>query len=125
MAMRGERLRFWIPAALLLGFMAYNAQVLVRTHLAADVKAPQYEFEQSIPGRRGSIYAAGGNLAPLVKSVPVWEYRLDPVALTNAVVRRRREPPRKPEAIVRTIADCLGLDYKRVLAMSRNTANRY
>lgn len=125
MAVRGESLRFWIPAVALLGFMAYNSQALLRAHLTADVKAPQYEFERSIPGRRGSVFDKGGADCPLVKSVPVWEYRLDPVALTNAVVRRKGEPPRKPEAIVRTVANCLRLDYGRVLAMSRKTGNRY
>ena len=125
MASRGERLRFWVPAVLLLGFMAYNSQVLLRSHLSADIKAPQYEFERSIPGRRGGIYDKSAEACPLVKSVPVWEYRLDPVSLTNRVVRRKGEPPRRPEAIVRTIADCLGLDYGKVLKMSRNTSNRY
>ena len=125
MAMRGENVRFWLPAVLLMGFMAFSAQKLVRSHVDADVTAPRYEFERKLPGRRGAIYDSGGISRPLAKSVPVWEYRLDPVALTNAVVRRRGERPRKPEAIVRTIADALGLDYRRVLAMSRKTSNRY
>ena len=125
MAMRGENVRFWLPAVLLLGFMAFSAQKLVRSHVDADVTAPRYEFERKLPGRRGAIYDSGSSASPLAKSVPVWEYRLDPVALTNAVVRRRGERPRKPEAIVRTIADALGLDYKRVLEMSRKANNRY
>lgn len=125
MAMRGENVRFWLPAVLLLGFMAFSAQKLVRSHVDADVTAPRYEFERKLPGRRGTIYDSGSSASPLAKSVPLWEYRLDPVALTNAVVRRRGERPRKPEAIVRTISDALGLDYKKVLAMSRKASNRY
>ena len=119
MAMRGENLHFWLPVVLIAGFGAYTVQKLVRAHLDDDVKVPRYEFERSVSGRRGSIYDSGGAQCPLVKSVPVWEYRLDPVALTNAVVRRKGELPRKPEAILRTISDSLKLDYRRLLDMAR------
>ena len=125
MAMRGENVRFWLPVVCLAGFAAFVSQKLIRSHVDADVTAPRYEFESKLPGRRGSIYDASGASYPLVKSVPVWEYHLDPVALTNAVVRKRGEPRRKPAAIVRTIADTLGLDYRTVKAMAENTSKRY
>ena len=125
MGMRGEGLRFGLPVAGLALFAAYTSYRLVTTQLAGDTVAPRYEFERELAARRGSIYDRGGTSCPLVQSVPMWEYRLDPVDLTNRVVRQRGEPPRRPEAIVRTIADALGLDYAKTLAMSRNTANRY
>ncbi len=125
MAMRGERWRFWMPVALLGAFAAYSGQKLVRAHLEPEVSAPNYDLEYKVPARRGSIYGAFGKDSPLVLSVPLWEYRLDPVALTNAVVRRRGEPPRPKAAIVKTIATALGLDYAKVKAMAGNVHNRY
>ena len=125
MASRGESWRFWVPVVLLGLFYAYVAQKLARTHLDAEVSAPRYEFKRSIPGRRGSIYASGLATCPLVKSVPIWEYHLDPVALTNAIVRKKGEPPRRPKAILRTVADALSLDYRKLLAMSADTRRRY
>lgn len=125
MAMRGERARFWIPVAGLALFAAYTSYRLVATQLVDDTVAPRYEFERELDARRGSIYDRSGRDCPLVQSVPMWEYRLDPVDLTNRVVRPRGEAPRKPEAIVRTIADALGLDYATTLAMSHKTSNRY
>ena len=121
----GAKWRFWLPIALLGLFYAYVVQKLVRAHLDADVSAPRYEFKRSIPGRRGSIYASGLSGCPLVKSVPVWEYRLDPVALTNSIVKPKGEKPRKPKAILRTVSDALGIDYARLLSMACNTKNRY
>ncbi len=125
MAMRGERLRFWFPVAALLVLAVYSGQKLVRAHVDPEVSAPKYSFEAKVPARRGSIYGSYGSDSPLAKSVPYWEYHLDPVALTNAVVRRKHEPPRPKLAIVKTIADALGLDYQRVKKMSENTKNRY
>ncbi len=125
MAMRGENVRFWFPVVCLAGFAAFTSQKLIRSHLEPEASTPRYEFELSLPGRRGSIYDSGASASPLVKSVPVWEYRLDPVALTNVVVKPRGEKPRKPQAILRTIADALRLDYAKLLKMAANTANRY
>ncbi len=125
MALRDENVRFWLPVVILIAFALFCSQKVIRTHLEEGT-APSYEFKKSIPGRRGSIYDTGTSACPLVKSVPVWEYRLDPVALTNAVVRPKKgAAPLKPEEIVRTIAEALELDYGKVLKMSQNTANRY
>lgn len=126
MAGRFEIGRMWIAVALLAAFGSYTAQKLVRAHVKIGVSPPKYEIEYSVPGRRGAIYDGGANGLPLVKSVPVWEYRLDPVALTNRVVQSKgSRRPLRVEAILRTIADALGIDYARLLKMSRNAKNRY
>ena len=90
-----------------------------------EVDAVDYSFTLNLPGRRGSVYDAFGESYPLVKSVPVWEYHLDPVALTNTVVKPKGQPPRTREEIVRTIADALKLDYAKVLEMSHDSLHRY
>lgn len=115
MKLNGDSLRFWIPILALFAFAAYSTQKLVRAHIDPEVSAPKYEFTRPLPASRGSIYSAYGKSYPFVKSVPYWEYRLDPVAMTNAVVRRRGEPPRPMKAIVRTIAEALKLNYSTVL----------
>ena len=94
MARRGENLRFWLPVAGLLLLAGYSTQKVVRAHVDPSVDSIDYSFRRELPGRRGSIFDATGT--PLVKSVPVWDYHLDPVALTNRVVRRRGEPQQKP-----------------------------
>ena len=144
MAMRGENWRFWTPVVLLVLFSLYCAQKLVRAHLDADmgIPVPDYTYEGTLPARRGSIFVQGGGRAPVARSVPVWEYRLDPVALTNAVahkvrpcftrtgpdgktVREFAARPRTHEEIVRTITTALGLDYASVLAKSHDMKRRY
>jgi len=122
--MRREDWRFWIPVALLLALAGYSGQKLVRAHVDPTDASNTYTFTRNLPARRGAIYDAKGSA--LVKSIPVWDYHLDPVALTNTVVRKRGEKkPRSPAAIVRTIADALGIDFKRLLKMSRDTRHRY
>ena len=126
MSMRGENWRFWLPVLALLLFSAYSAYRLVCAHLVPEVDLPDYVFSRQLLARRGSIYSALGKGYPFVKSVPYWEYHLDPVALTNAVVRPRGEKvPRARKAILKTIADALHLDYKRVLKMADDTRHRY
>ena len=126
MPMRGENWRFWLPVFTLLLFAAYSTEKLVCAHLDPEVAAPDYIFSRQLLARRGSIYSAHGKEYPFVKSVPFWEYHLDPVALTNAVVRPKGEKqPRKPAAILKTIADALHLDYQRVLKMGSDCRRRY
>lgn len=125
MAMRGEAWRFWLPVVLLAALAVYSSQKLVRSHVDPEVSAPKYEFSRPLPGRRGAIYSANGKNYPFVRSVPFWEYHLDPVDLTNAVVRRRGEPRRPKAAIVKTIAESLGLDFRRVLKMADDSSRRY
>ena len=126
MPMRGENWRFWLPVLVLLLFSAYSTFRLVRAHVNPEVDAPDHVFSRQLLARRGSIYSAQGKDYPFVKSVPHWEYHLDPVALTNAVVRPKGEKnPRKRNAILKTIADALHLDYKRVLKMADDTRHRY
>ena len=123
--MRGENWRFWFPVALLLLFAAYSAQKLVRAHVDPDVADLDYTFTRDLPGCRGSIYDAFGKSYPLVKSVPIWEYRMDPVALTNRIVRRKGEEPRTRGQIADTIAAALGLDRIKVRKMALDTSKRY
>lgn len=97
----------------------FASQKLVRAHVSPEVGAPNYKFSRQVLARRGSIFSAYGKSYPFVRSVPFWEYSLDPVALTNAIVHPRGEKhPRAREAIVKTIADALGLEYRRVMAMA-------
>ena len=125
MPMRGENWRFWLPVVFLAGLAAYSAQKLVRAHVDPEVDAPDYGFTRQILARRGSICSCYGKSYPFAKSVPYWEYCLDPVALTNALVRPRGEKrPRAREAIVKTIADALGLEYRRVLKMADSPPRR-
>lgn len=126
MPKRGENWRFWLPVFLLLAFAIYSSIRLVQAHINPKVDALDYVFTKKIKARRGSIYSSLGKGSPFVKSVPFWEYRLDPVALTNVVVRPRGEKYRRaPAAILRTIADELKLDYGKVKRMAANTKNRY
>ena len=125
MAMRGERWRFWLPVVLLTAFAANSCQKLVRAHLEPEVKAPNYDIEYKIPAPRGSIYASYGKDSPLAMTVPLWEYGLDSVDLTNHVVRHsKKEPPRPKAAILKTIATALKLDYAKVKAMAE-TPSQY
>ena len=124
MPMRGENWRFWVPVAGLALFALYSSQKLVRAHLDPTVSAPDYVFTRKLAAPRGTIYSSRGREYPFAKSVPYWTYSLDPVALTNAMVRPKGERrPRTRESIVRTIADALGLDYQKVLGMA-NAAPR-
>ena len=126
MPMRGENWRFWLPVLVLLIFCAYSTFHLVCAHLNPEVDAPDYVFSRQLLARRGSIYSAQGKGYPFAKSVPFWEYHLDPVALTNTVVRPKGEKlPRARNAILKTIADALHLDYRRVLKMADDTKRRY
>ena len=125
MPMRGENWRFWVPVVCLAGLAVYSGQKLVRAHVDPKVAAPDYSFSRQILARRGSVCSCYGKNYPFAKSVPYWEYSLDPVALTNAIVRPKGERcPRAKEAIVKTIADALGLDYRRVLKMANTPPRR-
>ncbi len=124
MAMRGENWRFWTPVLLLTLGVAYIGYRLVSAHIDPKVSAPDYTFTQSLIAPRGAIYSACDGSA-FVKSVPYWEYSLDPVALTNAVVKPAGEKVKRSKgAIVRTIANALKMDYAKVLAMASRTSGR-
>lgn len=125
MAMRGENWRFWTPVILLVGFAAYCSTKLVCAHLAPQVNSPNYKYERDIPGCRGSIYGACGKAYPFAKSVPTWKYYLDPVSLTNRVVKKRGYPKRTRDGIIRTIADSLSLDFEVVRRMASRSNRRY
>ena len=118
------QIRFWVPVVVLALIAAHSSQKLIRAHLDPEVKSIKYEFERDIIAPRGCIYDCCGH--SLARSVPFWDYHLDPVALTNRVVKNsRREPRRPPLAIVKTIATALGLPYAKVKAMSEDVKHLY
>ena len=130
--MRGENIRFWIPVVMLVGFSGYTGQKLVRAHFPAEISVPNYDYEKEDVSLRGSVYDStyidpiNARPYPLVKSTRRWEFRLDPVAMTDTVVRlSRKEQPRSVQAQARTIANVLKKDYKAVLRLCRNTGYRY
>ncbi len=127
-----DNIKFFVSVLALGIFGLYSAQKMLRTHFKDDVDEPNYEFEREIPACRGAIFDSTGKVSPLVRSVPCWEYRMDPVDITNVPVRVKAKGPdgkalarRSREAICGTIARALGLDVAKVLAMSKNTAKRY
>ena len=125
MVLSSDKWRFWMPVLGLSVFAAYVSQQLVRAHVDPRVSAPNYNMTRRLVAPRGAIYSAQGRGYPFAKSVPFWEYALDPVALTNCIVRPRGEKrPRTKEAIVRTIADALDLDYRKVLGMANAAPRR-
>lgn len=130
MGVAGEKFRFWTPVVLLFLFTSYTTWKLVRAHLEPTISEPRYDFEREMPSMRGGIYdstvdPSTGRANPLVKSTPCWEYRLDPVAMTNATVKVKGEKPRSREAMARTISQVLRLDYGKVLAMTKDVRRRY
>lgn len=118
-------LRLLLPIAGLFAFGCYTSTKLVLAHVdKSDDHEIVYDFERELNGPRGGVFDVRGR--SLARHVPIWEYRLDPVDLTNRVVRpRRKAPPRTKEDIVVTIADALSLDRGKVAAMADNVKNRY
>lgn len=124
MTFRDGGWKFWFSAALLLSFSGYISFRLIKAHVAGEVKEPDYDFERDLKARRGTIFDVKGRA--LAMSVPTWEYHLDPVDMTNRVVRRsKKDEPRSREEIARIIADALNLDRGKVLDMTLNVRKRY
>ena len=120
-----DRLRIVLPILGLVAFGGYTSTRLVQAHLdKSDDHEIGYDFERELNAARGSVFDVRGRT--LARFVPIWEYRLDPVALTNRVVRPGRKlPPRTKEEIVVTIADALNIDRKKVAEMAENVRSRY
>ena len=115
--MFGEKFRFWLPVVLLVGVSGYTGQKLVRAHFY-EMPTPNYDYEKEDVSMRGSVYdstyidSINSRPYPLVKSTSRWAFRLDPVAMTAAVVRvSSKEKPRPMKAQARTIANVLKMDY--------------
>ncbi len=129
MKFASKKIRFWIPIVILLVIAAYVGLMLVKAHFVLDVaRLPNYDFSEEIPSIRGGFYcySSGGTPYPLVKSTPCWEYRLDPVAMTQSVVKAKsQKQPRTRKAQAVTIADVLGLPREKVFSMIENFSNRY
>lgn len=124
-----RNVRFWISVGLLFLFAGYSAFSLIRAHFHIDQnKLPQYDFYKKIPSIRGGIYCSptGRDPYPIMKSMPCWDFRLDPVAMTQSVVKAKgQRKPRSPKAQAKTIADVLGLPYGKVLSMVEDYSRRY
>ena len=119
-----DKLRFWLPLIFLAAFGIYTSYSLIRAHVDAEVQGLTYDFERELKAPRGGIYDVNGD--PLALSVPIWEYHLDPVDLTNRVVRpSRKEAPRTRKQIVTTIANALNVEPSRIAAMAENSKKRY
>lgn len=119
-----DKLRFWLPLIFLAAFGIYTSYSLIRAHVDAEVQGLTYDFERELKAPRGGIYDVNGD--PLAVSVPIWEYHLDPVDLTNRVVRpSRKEAPRTRKQIVTTIANALNVEPSRIAAMAENSKKRY
>ena len=120
----GDGWRFWLAIVLLAAFGAYTSARLLKSHVDAEVDLIVYDFHRDLPAPRGGIFDVRGY--SYVRSVPVWEYHLDPVAMTNRVVRRsKKDEPRTREQIADTIAGALGLPAARVRQMSLDVRKRY
>ena len=120
-----DMLRIWLPVAGLAAFGGYTSVRLVQAHVErSDEHEIAYDFRQELGAPRGSVFDVRGRT--LARFVPIWEYRLDPVDLTNRVVRpRRKDPPRTRSEITVTIADAIGIDRGRVAEMAENVRDRY
>ena len=121
--------RFWISVGLLFLFGGYSSYSLVRAHFHIDQnRLPQYDFYRKIPPIRGGIYCSptGRDPYPIMKSMPCWDFRLDPVAMTQSVVKAKgQRKPRTPQAQACTIADVLKLPREKVLSMIEDYQRRY
>ncbi len=119
-----DKLRFWLPLIFLAAFGIYTSYSLIRAHVDAEVQGLTYDFERELKAPRGGVYDVNGD--PLALSVPIWEYHLDPVDLTNRVVRpSRKEAPRTRKQIITTIANALNVEPSRIAAMAENSKKRY
>ncbi len=130
MRLRGVNIRFWFAEAALLAFAGYTSQKFIRSHFAKVEEPPNYNYYETLATTRGTIYDCTVNSStlapyPLVKSTQCWNFYLDPVAMTNGVVKFKREKPRSREAMARTIAQVLDMDYGKVLAYTKDISNRY
>lgn len=107
----------------------YTVFAVIRSHFLVDVNnLPQYDFAREIPSVRGGIYCSprGRNPYPIMKSMPCWEFRLDPVAMTQSVVKAKgQNKARSPRAQACTIADVLGIPREEVFEMIANYSRRY
>ena len=120
-----DKVRLVLPILGLVVFGGYTSTSLVRAHVddGGDHEIG-YDFERELNAPRGSIFDIRGRT--LARYVPIWEYHLDPVDVTNRVVcPSRKAPPRTREEIVNTIADALDIDRKKVAAMAEKVGNRY
>lgn len=124
-----SRFRFWAPVVCLFLVCLYSAYSLIKAHFIIDVaRMPTYDFSREIPPLRGGIFCAapGGGAYPLVKSTPCWKYHLDPVAMTQTVVRvKGARKKRSVTAQAATIADVLGLPRSDLFSMVKNYRQRY
>ena len=116
------RSRFWLLTALLATSAGGVCVKLVLLHLhkiEATPSEPRYTFKRSLPALRGAIYPSNVGAAPLARSVPVWEYRVDP----HAVVISAKHPSRLE--LARYVAGVLGIDTNETFNAFARVDSRY
>lgn len=119
-----KNFRFWFPIVVLIGIAAYSTYGVLRVNFFLPVDVPHYEFCDEIPPIRGGIYCSshGRGGYPIVKSMPSWEYRLDPIAMTNRVVKPvGSKTPRTPKEQAQIIASMLKIEPERIYEMMAKT----
>ena len=115
----GRSWKLWAVVAMISAAALCVGWQLVRLHLFIDVPEPKgYNLSRIIPAPRGSIFDTNGERCPMAVSIPVWEYRVDP----KAVSTQRRHTP---ESVSSNVAAALNLPYDDVLAKFRRTDSRY
>lgn len=118
MAGTNEKIRFWLPAVVLLLAAIGVGTRLVMLHLSlvtARTKQPDYGFTRNSQGCRGAIYCMDGNEV-LAQTKTVWDYHIDAQAATLDPAN-----PKKPISAkarrekMQTISDVLQIPLLKVM----------
>ena len=122
-----ERLRFYLPIAILLACAAGEVVRFVFLHLdlvAAKPPTPHYDFIRTIEGNRGAIFSASGEVFAQTKAV--WEYHIDPkVAAIDPDNPKKPISAQKRREKMQTVAELLQIPLLRVMDAYANTRSRY
>ena len=113
-----EKLRFYVPAALLVVGAVGIGVRLVLLHLSlvtAHTKQPDYGFTRNSQGCRGAIYCQDGKEV-LAQTKTVWDYHVDAQAATRDPLNPKK--PVRPETRrekMQTITDVLQIPLLKVM----------
>ena len=122
-----EKLRFYVPIALLLASAVGVAVRLVFLHLdlvTTKPPTPRYEFIRTTEGNRGTIFSSSGEVFAQTKSV--WEYHVDPkTAAMDPDNPKKPISAQKRREKMQTVAEVLQIPLMRVMDAYANTKSRY